>query len=90
MFKQFQSRSGMRLLALVWVQIVCKGYQHATKVTTSGEGIRSKALILIPGLISQVPAVHSRWGLRVFACQSCLLITFTNSLDLDQVTLRYS
>ena len=41
------------------------------KVTTSGEGIRSKALILIPGLISQVPAVHSRWGLRVIACQSC-------------------
>ena len=32
------------LSGLIWVQIVCKGYQQMTKVATSREGVNSKIL----------------------------------------------
>ena len=31
-----------RMLVLIWVQTVCKGYQHTTKVASSKERVESK------------------------------------------------
>ena len=43
-----QRLSADKMSGWIWVQIVCKGYQQATKVTASGQRVKYKKLVDTP------------------------------------------